>query len=470
MGPGCDPSATTDAEVELTSDLLAAVGAPAPQPAEIVLPVGPFLESESRAWLGTVGGPSTGSTMRASIIRLGALLLAGALLACATSGGMGMTGRGGSGFEGVSPPERIDACAGALIALRGATEELRAELDETRGRKLVWREERNTSPFGRATHQVDWNPALEYLSNVLAEVDARISADLTIAASAHAAPTSQGEVALMAAVALSGDALRVIGVHLAAIRAAQYALHDAPRYAVGGLGFNDGIIDRVERLRSSLESLRAGKRLTPADNEALDATTAYIDSYFRGLQSGARLMQAAKVIAVVNGAVGTAKAMAGLAQLLAGASVEAGGLSYALAGAGAGGAAAAPAVAGTSVAGIQAVVAGVAVTTAFLRGGTGPNDAGKDGERRVGLTGPKERIPSLTGTAGYRVPDGLTQVTIEEVKNAAKLSINNQLRDFLLYAKATGRTFLLWVRSNTVLVGELQKLVDRGLIIVKPIP
>ena len=45
-------------------------------------------------------------------------------------------------------------------------------------------------------------------------------------------------------------------------------------------------------------------------------------------------------------------------------------------------------------------MAGVAVTTAFLRGGGGPNDAGKDGERRVGLTGPKERIPSLTGTAG----------------------------------------------------------------------
>src|SRR5204862_239181 len=82
-----------------------------------------------------------------------------------------------------------------------------------------------------------------------------------------------------------GDALRVIGVYLAAIRAAQYALHDVPRYAVGGLGSNDGIIDRVERLRSSLESLRSGKPLTPADNEALDATTAYMDSYFRGLQS-----------------------------------------------------------------------------------------------------------------------------------------------------------------------------------------
>jgi hypothetical protein len=316
---------------------------------------------------------------------------------------------------------------------------------------------------------VDWNPALEYLSIVLAEVDARISTDLTSAAAAHAAPTSQGEAALTAAVTRSGDALRVIGVYLAAIRAAQYALHDAPRYAVGGLGFNDGIIDRVERLRSSLESLRAGRPLTPADNEALDATTAYMDSYFRGLQSGAQLMQAAKVIAVVNGAAGTAKAMAGLAQLLAGASVEAGGLSYALAGAGAGGAAAAPAVAGTSVAGIQAVVAGVAVTTAFLRGGKGPNDVGKDGERRVGLTGPKERIPSLTGTAGYRVPDGLTQVTIEEVKNAAKLSINNQLRDFLLYAKATGRTFILYVRSNTKLVGELQRYADEELIKVERI-
>jgi restriction endonuclease fold toxin 7 of polymorphic toxin system len=404
--------------------------------------------------------------MRASIIRLGALLLAGALLACATSGGMGMTGRGGSGFESVSPPERIDACAGALIALRGATEELRTELDETRARKLVWRGEWNAIS-GRATHQVDWNPALEYLAVALGEVDARISVDLTTAASAHAVPTSQSEAVLTAAVTRSGDTLRVIGVYLAAIRAAQYALHDAPRYAVGGLGFNDGIIDRVERLRGSLESLRSRKPLTSQDNEALVATTAYIDSYFRGLQSGAQLMQAAKVLAVVNGAVGTAKAMAGLAQLMAGAAVEAGGFSYALAGAGAEGAVAAPAVAGTSVAGIQAVVAGVAVTTALLKGGRAPNDVGREGERRVSLTGPKERIPSLTGTAGYRVPDGLTKLTIEEVKNAAKLSINNQLRDFLLYAKVTGRTFILWVRSNTELVGVLKDWEARGLIKVE---
>ena len=62
------------------------------------------------------------------------------------------------------------------------------------------------------------------------------------------------------------------------------------------------------------------------------------------------------------------------------------------------------------------------------------------------------------------MPDGLTKLTIEEVKNAAKLSINNQLRDFLLYAKATNRTFILWVRSNTVLVGELERWEVEGLV------
>ena len=56
----------------------------------------------------------------------------------------------------------------------------------------------------------------------------------------------------------------------------------------------------MERLRGSLESMRSGKPFTPADNEALNATTSYIDSYFRGLQSGAQLMEAAKVVAAIG--------------------------------------------------------------------------------------------------------------------------------------------------------------------------
>ncbi len=283
---------------------------------------------------------------------------------------------GGFGFDTASSPERIDACAGALIALRGASEDLRAELD-------------------------------------------------------------------------------------------------APSYAVGGLGFNDGVIDRAEHLRALLEALRSGtdpSRLTPSANEAAVATTAYIDSYFRGLQDGAKLTQAAQVIAIVNGAAGTVKALAGLARLLAGATVEAGGLTYALAGAGAGGGGAgAAAAASASTAGIQAILAGVAVTAAELstltyRGGKSPNDLGKDGERRAGISGPKERIPSLTGTAGYRVPDKVTELTIEEVKNVLKLYKNNQLRDYLAYAQRTNRTFVLWVRQTTKLSKELNRYVADGTI------
>jgi len=245
--------------------------------------------------------------MRTPAFDLGALALLGTLLACATPGALGVAEGGGFGFEAASSRERIDACAGALIALRGATEELRTELHETRARKLVWREERSFT-FGQKKHEVDWNPALDYLANPLDEVDGWISAALTTAASVHAAPSSQGEVRLRAAVSRSADGLRVIGAYLAAIRAAQYALHDAPRSAVGGLGFNNGIIDRVERLRGSLEALRSGGQLPPEGNEAIDATTSYLDSYFRGLQSGEQLMQAAKVISIVNGAVGTARA------------------------------------------------------------------------------------------------------------------------------------------------------------------
>jgi restriction endonuclease fold toxin 7 of polymorphic toxin system len=389
------------------------------------------------------------------------VLLVGALFACATPGG-------GGGFESEPPasPERIDACAGALIALRGASWDLRAELDETKARKLVWQGHPGL-PFGGSSHQVDWNPALEYLAHVLDEVDAWLSAALKAAATVHAAPSTRDQVALTAAVARSGEALRLLGVYFAGIRAAQFALHDAPRYAVGGLGFNDGIIERVERLHGLLEAVRAGRPSPIEGDAAIDATTSYIDSYFRGLQGGAELMQAAKVVSVVNGAAGTVKAMAGLAELLAGASVEAGGLSYALAGAGS--AATAPAAVGMNIAGIQAVVAGVAVTTAFLNGGQQPNDVGKDGERRAGFTGPKQRIPSLTGTARYRVPDGLTKVTIEEIKNAAKVSNTNQLRDFLAYARTTGRTFTLWVRTNTTFDSQLQQLIADEFIQVKPV-
>src|SRR5262245_19762739 len=140
--------------------------------------------------------------MGALVPRPVVILFAGVLLGCSTPSAVRPLAGGGFGFGPASSPERIDACAGALIALRGAAEDLRADLDETRRRKLVWRGERNTLR-GRATHEVDWNPALDYLANVLDQVDGWLYSALDAAASAHAAPSGREEDALKLALTRS---------------------------------------------------------------------------------------------------------------------------------------------------------------------------------------------------------------------------------------------------------------------------
>ena len=49
------------------------------------------------------------------------------------------------------------------------------------------------------------------------------------------------------------------------------------------------------------------------------------------------------------------------------------------------------------------------------------------GEEAVGTIGQKLRIPSLTGTAKYRIPDGLTSNMLTEVKNVKHLSLIKQI-------------------------------------------
>ena len=89
---------------------------------------------------------------------------------------------------------------------------------------------------------------------------------------------------------------------------------------------------------------------------------------------------------------------------------------------------------------------------------------GTAGEAASGLVKNTERIPSATGTAAFRVPDGLTGTTLSEVKNVAKLSLKNQLRDFSAFAQETGRSFELFVRQTTRLSGPLQQFIkDNGI-------
>lgn len=95
---------------------------------------------------------------------------------------------------------------------------------------------------------------------------------------------------------------------------------------------------------------------------------------------------------------------------------------------------------------------------------------GKVGERLVGDIGDKVRIPSLTKTANYRIPDGLTRTTLSEVKNVKHLNYSSQLKDFHIYARKTGRQFILHTRSNTTFSTPLRKLIQEGKIIHKIIP
>lgn len=91
------------------------------------------------------------------------------------------------------------------------------------------------------------------------------------------------------------------------------------------------------------------------------------------------------------------------------------------------------------------------------------------GEEAVGV-GSKVMIPSLTGTAKYRIPDQLTSTTLGEVKSVSHLCLTRQVTDFHMFSQQTGRQFILYTRPNTTFSGPLQNLINNGSIITKPIP
>jgi RHS repeat-associated protein len=98
-------------------------------------------------------------------------------------------------------------------------------------------------------------------------------------------------------------------------------------------------------------------------------------------------------------------------------------------------------------------------------------DIGAAGEEAVGIAAnvPKVAI-RVPESATIRYPDILTQTTIGEVKNVAKLSFTQQLQDYLAFAQGTGRTFDLYTRPTTGLTGPLQQAISSGQINLKFIP
>jgi hypothetical protein len=97
---------------------------------------------------------------------------------------------------------------------------------------------------------------------------------------------------------------------------------------------------------------------------------------------------------------------------------------------------------------------------------------GRAGEVASGLARNTKRIPSLSGTAKFRIPDALDEPRrlLSEVKNVAKLSYTKQLRDFVGYAQQERFTFELFVRPGTKLTGPVQEAVSRGDIVLRFLP
>jgi hypothetical protein len=94
---------------------------------------------------------------------------------------------------------------------------------------------------------------------------------------------------------------------------------------------------------------------------------------------------------------------------------------------------------------------------------------GRAGEAAVGIVRQTARIPSLTGTAAYRVPDILNHSTrvIGEVKNVSRLSYTSQLRDYSAYASQKGYSFELWLPQSDKLKlsSPLQQAIANGEIV-----
>ena len=92
---------------------------------------------------------------------------------------------------------------------------------------------------------------------------------------------------------------------------------------------------------------------------------------------------------------------------------------------------------------------------------------GRLGERG-NVTGVKQRIPSATRTAAFRIPDALTDSELIEVKNVRRLRLTPQIKDFLIFCKETSRTLVLCVRPDVVLSVPMIQLVDDGEIVLRP--
>lgn len=113
---------------------------------------------------------------------------------------------------------------------------------------------------------------------------------------------------------------------------------------------------------------------------------------------------------------------------------------------------------------------GFCVAANTATGGAGAVRVGQAGEAAVRSAfdiGPKATVQVGTRT---RILDGLSDEAVSEVKNVARQSYTQQLKDSLSYAQSTGRRFDLYVRQDTYLTGPLRNAIADGSINIRFIP
>ena len=93
--------------------------------------------------------------------------------------------------------------------------------------------------------------------------------------------------------------------------------------------------------------------------------------------------------------------------------------------------------------------------------------AGEAAVRAVADIGPKIAIKVAGRT---RIPDGLTDRVLTEVKNVAYQAWTRQLGDYATYAMDQGLRFDLWLRAGATLSEPLKEAGRSGLVNLRWIP
>jgi hypothetical protein len=96
---------------------------------------------------------------------------------------------------------------------------------------------------------------------------------------------------------------------------------------------------------------------------------------------------------------------------------------------------------------------------------------GEAGEEAAGIaTGVPKVAIRIPGSTTIRFPDELTATTLTELKNVVRLSLTQQIQDYLGFAQSTDRTFNLYVRPTTHLTGPLRDAISTGQINLRFLP